>query len=158
MGGPATIDGKAHPETDNFQPCQFVIDGVTYSSAENYFQWVKTIDEEERKKVLKSGPGMSAWSAGQRVTVRDDWEAVKVEEMYKGNLAKFQQNKQASDALIGSGTATVKFRGSTDFWNLWNGRIMERIRAELRQDGDADRACAEEIRRQMDDYARSQTH
>ncbi|CAF3006824.1 unnamed protein product, partial [Rotaria sp. Silwood2] len=26
MGGPGVIDGNEHPETDNFLPCQFVID------------------------------------------------------------------------------------------------------------------------------------
>ena len=64
MGGPATIDGKAHPETDNFQACTFVINGVTFSSAENYFQWAKAINDHDREKMLKSGTGMTAWQAG----------------------------------------------------------------------------------------------
>ena len=33
MGGPCVIDGKHHLETDNFQPVEFVVDGVTYHSA-----------------------------------------------------------------------------------------------------------------------------
>ena len=156
MGGPGTIDGKAHPETDNFGEAPFVINGITYCSVENYFQCAKTTNEVDRNKVLKSGPGNSAWSAGQRVLVRPDWEAVKVEEMYKGSLAKLQQHEDLRTALISSGNAPVIFRGSTQFWNHWNGRIMERIRAELRQGGDEDGQHAAAIRLEMEEYARKQ--
>ena len=155
MGGPSTIDGKAHPETDNFLPCRFVIAGVTYSSAENYFQWAKATNETDRAKVLRSGPGLSAWSAGQSIAIRPDWDSVKVDEMYKGNLAKFQQNDALREALLGSGTSKVLFRGSTPFWNHWNGLIMERIRAELRQSGDDDVRRANEILQEMKTYAAS---
>ncbi|CAF1206673.1 unnamed protein product [Adineta steineri] len=153
MGGPADIDGKSHPETDNFLPCKFVIDGITYSSAENYFQCAKTTNDTDRNMVLKSGPGTSAWAAGQRVQIRSDWEAIKVDEMYNGNLAKFQQNDDLRTALINSGNGTVRFTGSTPFWNKWNGLIMERIRAELRQNGDEDAHRAAEIRDTMNKFA-----
>ncbi|CAF4075098.1 unnamed protein product, partial [Adineta steineri] len=96
-----------------------------------------------------SGPGTSAWAAGQRVQIRSDWEAIKVDEMYNGNLAKFQQNDDLRTALINSGNGTVRFTGSTPFWNKWNGLIMERIRAELRQNGDEDARRAAEIRDTM---------
>lgn len=132
MGGPGDVDGKQHPETDNFLPANFVINGITYPSVENYFQCAKTTNAADRDMILKSGTGNSAWAAGQRVQIRDDWEAIKVEEMYKGNLAKFEQNPELRNALISSGNAAVRFTGSTPFWNKWNGLIMERIRAELR--------------------------
>lgn len=90
MGGSGVIDGKEHPETDNFLSCHFVINGISYSSAENYFQCAKTINAEDREKILQSGPGNSCRLAGQTVQLRADWEAMKVEEMYRGNLAKFQ--------------------------------------------------------------------
>ena len=54
MGGPGIIDGKEHPETDNFLPCKFIINGITYSSAENYFQCAKTINEQDREKFFSS--------------------------------------------------------------------------------------------------------
>jgi predicted NAD-dependent protein-ADP-ribosyltransferase YbiA (DUF1768 family) len=153
MGGPADIGGKRHPETDNFLPCKFVIDGITYLSAENYFQCAKTTDPAERDMVLKSGAGVSAWAAGNRVKIRSDWELVKVDEMYKGNLAKFQQNEDLKNDLLSSGTASIRFTGSTPFWNKWNGLILERIRAELRQNGEEDARRAAEIRDEMDKYA-----
>ncbi|CAF1550200.1 unnamed protein product, partial [Rotaria sordida] len=76
MGGPGVIDGKEHPETDNFLPCKFVIGGITYSSAENYFQCAKTTNEQDREKILNSGPGDSCRLAGQTVQLRSDWESI----------------------------------------------------------------------------------
>ncbi|CAF4643464.1 unnamed protein product, partial [Rotaria sp. Silwood2] len=146
MGGPGVIDGTEHPETDNFLPCQFVIDGVTYSSSENYFQCAKTTNEQDREKILNSGPGNSCRLAGQTVGLRSDWESVKVDEMYKGNLAKFQQNEDLRKPLLESGTGPVHFTRSSPFWNHWNDLIMQRIRAELRQNGDKDARRATEIR------------
>jgi len=157
MGGPADIDGKQHQETDNFLPCKFVINGITYSSAENYFQCAKTTNQADRDMILKSGAGCGAWAAGQRVAIRSDWEAVKVDEMYRGNLAKFQQNEDLRNALLSSGTGSIRFTGSTPFWNRWNGLILERIRAELRQNGEDDARRAAEVRDAMDKFAREHT-
>ncbi|CAF1196692.1 unnamed protein product [Rotaria magnacalcarata] len=154
MGGPADINGERHPETDNFLPCKFVIDGITYSSAENYFQCAKTTNETDRNMVLNSGSGCSAWAAGQRIRIRSDWESVKVDEMYKGNLAKFQQNEDLRNALLSSANGSIRFTGSTSFWNHWNGLILERIRAELRQNSEGDVRRAVEIHDMMDKYAK----
>ncbi|CAF0821352.1 unnamed protein product [Rotaria sordida] len=153
MGGPADIDGKSHPETDNFLPSKFVINGITYSSAENYFQCAKTTNEADRNMILKSGSGCSAWAAGQRIKIRSDWESIKVDEMYKGNLAKFQQNDDLRNALLSSGNGSIHFTGSTSFWNHWNGLILERIRAELRQNGEEDSRRASEIRVMMEKFS-----
>ena len=153
MGGPGVIDGKEHPETDNFLPCQIVINGITYSSAENYFQCAKTINDEDREKILQSGPGNSCRLAGQTIQLRPDWESVKIEEMYKGNLAKFQQNDPLRKALIESGSSPVYFTLSSPFWNHWNNLIMQRIRSELRSNGDEDARCATEIHHAMKKYS-----
>ena len=153
MGGPGIIDGEEHPETDNFLPCKFVINGITYCSAENYFQCAKTTNEKDRDKILNSGAGNSCRLAGQDVKLRSDWESVKVDEMYKGNLAKFQQNEDLRKALLGSGMGVVRFTQSTSFWNYWNDLIMQRIRSELRQNGEEDARRAAEIRQIMGKYA-----
>jgi len=153
MGGPGIIDGQEHPETDNFLPCKFVIDGITYSSAENYFQCAKTINAADRDKILNSGPGDSCRLAGQTIQLRSDWESIKVNEMYKGNLAKFQQNDDLRKRLLESGTGPVAFTLSTPFWNYWNDLIMQRIRAELRQNGEEDAQRAKEIRQAMEKYS-----
>ncbi|CAF2405456.1 unnamed protein product [Rotaria sp. Silwood2] len=153
MGGPGVIDGKEHPETDNYLPCKFVINGITYSSVENYFQCAKTTNEQDREKILNSGPGDLCQLAGQMIQLRSDWKSIKVDEMYKGNLAKFQQNEDLRKPLLESGAGSIHFTESTPFWNHWNDLIMQRIRAELRQNGEEDAHCATEIRQAMEKYA-----
>lgn len=130
MGGPAIIDGKTVHAVDNFLPSDFVIDGVTYYSAENYFQCAKCADPTEREKVRKSGTGCDVWSAGSRVQMRSDWEKIKVRTstfftclfpffpddcqvraMYTGNKAKFEQNPKLAKDLT-STKGEVIFTGN----------------------------------------------
>jgi len=94
---------------------------------------------------------MSVWSAGSRIKLRPDWEAIKVRVMYTGNKLKFEQNPELAKKLCAT-TGKVKFHGSTSFWCKWNGLIMERIRAELRQNGEEDAKVAAEIKQMMDNY------
>ena len=151
MGGPALIDGEYHSETDNFLICCFFVNDLEYSSSENYFQSVKANKKEDQEYVRKEGStGLKAWSLGNSVEIRPDWEEIKVEAMYQGNKAKFEQNKKFIDQLIKT-TGIVVFKSSTDFWNYWNGKIMERLRAEFR-DIEEDKKIAEEIADLMRKY------
>lgn len=129
----------------------FTVNGVEYCSAENYFQCAKTTTKEEHEYVRKSGPGMEAWGAGANVKLRKDWESVKVNEMYIGNKAKFEQNPELLKKLC-STKGNVDFGGSTSFWNKWNGLIMERLRAEFRNQDDEDVKRAKEIKEMMEEY------
>ncbi|CAF4899564.1 unnamed protein product, partial [Rotaria magnacalcarata] len=43
--------------------------------------------------ILNSEPGDACQLAGQTVGLRSDWKSIKSDDMYKGNLAKFQQNE-----------------------------------------------------------------
>jgi ribA/ribD-fused uncharacterized protein len=150
MGGPAYIGEKEHDECDNFYPSKFTIDGVTFNCSEQYFQFKKTFDKEEQEKILLCKSGIKSWVEGNRVKLRSDWEEVKVQVMYEGNLARFQQNEDIQEKLINS-EGTVKFYNSTLFWNYWNGLIMERIRAELRN-SEEDKKRAQEIIILMEEY------
>jgi predicted NAD-dependent protein-ADP-ribosyltransferase YbiA (DUF1768 family) len=70
MGGPGKVDGKRCIATDNFQPVKFVVNGKEYPSAENYFQCIKCLHENEHEHIrLNGGTGADAWSAGQSVTI-----------------------------------------------------------------------------------------
>ncbi len=154
MGGPAFIDEKEHEECDNFWPCSFEEDGVVFTCAEQYFQYKKSFDTEDQKKVLECRSGIKSWVVGSRVTLRRDWEKVKVKIMYEGNLAKFKQNTDLAERLISS-KGSVIFYNSTLFWNYWNGLIMERVRAELRCT-EEDQIRREEIIKLMAEYEEEQ--
>ncbi len=150
MGGPAFIDEVEHDECDNFYEIKFIIDGLTFHCAEQYFQYKKTFEKDEQEKLLQCKTGMKSWVEGNRVKLRPDWEEIKVQTMYDGNLARFQQNQEIREKLVSS-KGTIKFYSSTSFWNGWNGLIMERIRAELR-DTEEDKKRAEEIVVMMQEY------
>jgi hypothetical protein len=151
MGGPALIDEEYHDETDNFQAIKFEVNDVTYYSPENYFQCQKTTNKEDFEKIRTSGSGADCWAAAQYIKLRDDWEEVKVQIMYDGNKAKFEQHPDLVKALIGT-KGPVKFGGSTGFWNKWNGLIMERLRSEFRKNGDEDKDEVARITKLMDKY------
>jgi ribA/ribD-fused uncharacterized protein len=131
MGGPGTIDGAAHPETDNFAECEFSLSDETFHSAEQYFQWTKCVNDVDRQKILNGGIGADVWNVGNSVALRPDWEIVKVNEMMKGNRAKFEQNQELKEALVAT-RGKIEFVASSPFWCRWNGLIMERLRAEFR--------------------------
>ncbi|CAF1065165.1 unnamed protein product [Didymodactylos carnosus] len=147
MGGPAIIDGKYHLYTDNFLPCKFMVNNVAYCSSENYFQCAKATNAHDHEIVRRSGSGMDCWLAGAQIDLRPDWEQVKVREMYVGNKAKFEQNFDFGKQLVAT-KGPIVFGGSTSFWNKWNGLILDRVRAELRQD----QQIVEKIKQLMDKY------
>jgi len=70
MGGPGLIDGHLVNSTDNFLPSKFVINGIEFYSAENYFQCAKCELKEEFEKVRKSGCGNDVWYAGSHVQMK----------------------------------------------------------------------------------------
>lgn len=151
MGGPGVIDDKYHDETDNFLFVKFTVNGKEYCSAENYFQCAKTTNKEDHEYIRSVGPGMESWAAGNEVELRKDWESVKVKEMYIGNKARFEQHPDLAKKLCSS-KGKVIFEASSPFWNKWNGLIMERIRAEMRNQDKEDQETAKSIKKLMEDY------
>ncbi|CAF1482764.1 unnamed protein product, partial [Didymodactylos carnosus] len=142
-----------HNELDNFDPCKFTVNGVEYYSAENYFQCQKATTPEDHERVRQAGSGVAVWSAGLRVNpLRSDWESIKVEQMYIGNKAKFEQNPRWANILCES-VGRITFRASTSFWNGWNGLLLERIRAELRHNGIEDDKTVMRVKKMMEQYA-----
>ena len=80
--------------------------------------------------------GMRAWRAGQKLEVRVDWDAVKVEKMLAVNRAKYAQNPDLAADLLATGTDTITGKPGDACWEYWNGRIQMLIREELRDNPD----------------------
>eukprot|EP00469_Lotharella_globosa_P009486 CAMPEP_0167773320 /NCGR_PEP_ID=MMETSP0111_2-20121227/1353_1 /TAXON_ID=91324 /ORGANISM="Lotharella globosa, Strain CCCM811" /LENGTH=136 /DNA_ID=CAMNT_0007662941 /DNA_START=66 /DNA_END=476 /DNA_ORIENTATION=+ len=100
---------------------------------------MKFREEEYREQIRKETSGNKIWSMGQSRQYRivDNWEEIKVDVMYEANKAKFSQNEKLKEVLLSTkGTITAY---GFPFWAYWNGRILERIREELR----AKEACDE---------------
>merc|ERR1719440_197502 len=61
--------------------------------------------------------GERVWRAGQRrLELRDDWYEVKVQIMYRINLAKYLEHNDLVRDLISTGSAVLDGRPSTDCW------------------------------------------
>lgn len=139
MGGPAKINGIIYSEFDNFFKIDFEVNGINYKSSEHYFQCQKTFDEEKKnftdefKNVHEQSEGIGCWTAGGKIkNLRSNWNIIRVREMYDANKFKILSDNKILDILMKT-DGVVKFTSSTKFWNFWNARIIEKIRAENRK-------------------------
>eukprot|EP00927_Polykrikos_kofoidii_P075367 TRINITY_DN71536_c0_g1_i1.p1 TRINITY_DN71536_c0_g1~~TRINITY_DN71536_c0_g1_i1.p1 ORF type:complete len:185 (-),score=34.57 TRINITY_DN71536_c0_g1_i1:13-567(-) len=141
MGGPGLVDGEERDEFANFLPCSITKDGITYPSAEHFFQAHKTTDLVERQAIA-SASFDSVYSCGRTVKLRPDWERVKLKVMLEAAEMKYAQNDGLREALL-STQGPITFTPSAGFWGVdersgqgenWNGRIHAAVRAKLRGD------------------------
>lgn len=144
MGGPCRVDGQLRQELDNFYPCKFELDGKVWVNVEQYFQAAKFYDEGYRELIRAEPSGTNCWRLGnsREFPIRSDWEAVKVDVMYRANLAKFQQNPNLKEVLVSSRGPIEAF--GFPFWKKWNAILLERIREELRIQSDQNEAVLEQ--------------
>eukprot|EP00039_Didymoeca_costata_P019166 m.336487 g.336487 ORF g.336487 m.336487 type:complete len:157 (+) comp17866_c0_seq1:312-782(+) len=154
MGGPCHVDGVAYSELDNFLKTKFIINGVEWYSAEQYFQAMKFTDTDYQEVIRGEMSGAACWTLGntREYQLRPDWERVKVQVMYDANYAKFSQNEELKNVLI-STKSEIKAHGFP-FWAKWNGILLERIREELREECDRNETKLAERIEQMETYAK----
>ena len=124
----------------NFTPCEVFLEGVAYPSTENAFQAAKTIIANERKPFVGMTAGQ-AKQAGKKVTLRFDWDEVKLEVMEDLTRQKYTQEPFRSK-LLGTGEREIQ-EGNTwgdTFWGVCKGKgenhlgiIIMKIRDELRE-------------------------
>lgn len=75
----------------NFFPCEVLHRGITFISAEHAFQAAKTFSDQERMWVAAAPTPGNAKYRGRQVTMREDWDAVKIREMFVIVENKFSQ-------------------------------------------------------------------
>lgn len=88
----------------NFYERPVTYDGITYKNNEAAFQAQKCISYEDRKQfsVLNAS---EAKRLGRKVSLRPDWESIKVDVMTDIVHAKFEQNKDLAEKLCNTDTA-----------------------------------------------------
>ena len=123
----------------NFYEASVTWDGITYKNNEAAFQSAKVLNKSIREKFFMLDPS-SAKRKGRHVQLRHDWEKVKYDIMYEICLAKFSQNKELKEKLLGTGDEHLE-EGNTWGDKIWGtvngkgqnnlGKILMRVREEL---------------------------
>lgn len=123
----------------NFEPCTVEHDGMTYTCSEAAYQAAKTTDVSLRIAFTTMN-GSKAKFSGQTLTLRPDWNEVKVNAMYEIVKDKFSRNPELKMKLLQTGNLQLiegNYWGDK-FWGVCNGegenhlgKILMRVRKEL---------------------------
>lgn len=83
----------------NFYHSPIFYEGIVYPTNEHFFQAMKTLDPEERKEIAAADTPGQAKRMGRSVTLRPDWERIKVDVMRTGLMLKFTDAALAKKLL-----------------------------------------------------------
>ena len=140
------FDGK-YAFLSNFyeSPCDF--EGILYTTVEHAFQAAKTLDRNERLKIAVAETPGKAKRMGRSVTLRPDWEEIKIDVMRQCLHSKFK-DPDLVFALLDTGDEEL-VEGNTWHDNCWGnctceqcvnkpgenklGKLLMEIRKEFRQ-------------------------
>lgn len=122
----------------NFHPTFVKYEGVVYPNSECAFQAAKSLDINERLKFVNLTGGQ-AKRLGRKISLRSDWETVKLDIMKEILREKFKNPKLASK-LIATNNQMLE-EGNTwgdSYWGTCNGvgknhlgKILMEIRSEI---------------------------
>ena len=124
----------------NFYETQITYEGITYPSVENAYQAAKTISQEERLKFVNI-TAKEAKSLGKKITLRDDWEQIKIQVMWNLIYEKFTRNRKLLSSLLLTGDTQIE---ETNWWGdrFWGvckgegenhlGKLLMKLREKLK--------------------------
>lgn len=101
----------------------FVVDGLTYPSAEHWMMAgkAKLFDEEMLEKILacKSAPEVKKFGREVRNFVPEVWEANAYDIVVQGSIHKFEQNEALKEYLLGTGNRILVEASPVDaIWGI----------------------------------------
>ncbi|WP_036746146.1 MULTISPECIES: NADAR family protein [Parachlamydia] len=125
----------------NFYPAKVEFEGITYPSVEHAYQSAKTLDISIRKQIAVLFTPLRAKNAGRGLTIRNDWDQIKLEVMEQCVRYKFTHHAFLGNKLLSTGNALIEEGNDWEdyFWGICDGRgenhlgkILIKIRSELR--------------------------
>jgi ribA/ribD-fused uncharacterized protein len=135
---------ETHREFSNFAAFPVEIDGRRWPSVEHFYQAQKFTEPALHKRIreLPNGSAAKDFAHKNRALIRPDWDGVKDDLMLRASRAKFAQHPHLRDLLLATGDEALIECAPTDYY--WGegrdgtgqnrlGRILERVRAELRE-------------------------
>ncbi len=143
MSAIRVFDGEHH-WLSNFHSVRVWFDGDAYPSVEHAYQAAKTIDKDERAFVRRAPTAGAAKRYGRSVTMRADWETIKLDVMLELVRRKFATPYLRARLLETGSVELVEGNHWGDrFWGVCKGagenhlgRILMQVREELRRTDD----------------------
>ncbi len=136
-----------HAFLSNFYPCQVEFEGVMYPSSEHAFQAAKTRDKRERQAVRHALTAGEAKRLGRKVSLREDWDSVRVKVMREILVDKFTRNPDLGIRLVETRNSLL-IEGNhwnDTFWGVCAGRgknhlgkLLMQVRKTLREADERD--------------------
>lgn len=125
----------------NFWPSVVNFDGQQYQSVEHAFQAAKTTNLKEREFIRSQPTPGKAKQAGRSVTLRSDWEKIKIDVMRNLLIEKFNQYPLKQLLLSTGDEELVEGNNWGDvFWGVCNGagenhlgKLLMKIRNILKE-------------------------
>lgn len=84
----------------NFYPAEVELNGDMYSSVEHAYQAAKTIDPNKRKVIREANTAGQAKRLGKYITLRVDWENIKLSVMEDLVRQKFTKHEELKKKLL----------------------------------------------------------
>lgn len=126
----------------NFFPSTFRYEGHTYPTVEHAYATNKTLVESERDVVRRAKTPGEAKKLGRSVTLRPDWDKIKINLMREFIRLKFE-NPLLREMLLATGEADI-IEGNywnDRFWGVcrgqgenWLGKILMEVRTDIREE------------------------
>jgi len=148
----------------NFFRGKITIDDQEWKSVEHYFQSQKYfgISDDHLQQVRDSKSPKDALELGNNTDwdIRDDWDTVKDDVMYKGVYAKFSQREKMNKTLLSTGNrAIVEHTVNDSYWGDGGdgtgrnmlGKILMRVREDLRNNEKKDKKEKKSKKRKGED-------
>lgn len=126
----------------NFWESPFTHDGIVYPSNEHFYQAMKSESRADRKRLAAIMSPGRVKREGRKLTIRKDWESVKIGIMREGLRLKFKEGSDLAEMLKATYPATL-IEGNhwgDKFWGVdsktgqgknWLGKLLMERRAEL---------------------------
>ena len=126
----------------NFEPCKILYEGMIYSAVEHAFQASKATNEHDRKMFGLFSEPAEAKKLGKQISLRSDWEDVKVSIMYEFLNQKFHKPEFMKLLMGTEGRYLVEGNNHGDiYWGQVNGagkntlgKLIMQIREEIKQE------------------------
>lgn len=122
----------------NYQLCSILYEGRIFSSSEAAYQAAKCYHEADKQYFIPLKPN-DAKKVGQIVSIRSDWDSIKLQVMEDILRIKFK-NPNLADRLLATGDLElIEYNWWNDrFWGVCNGqgennlgKILMRIRDDM---------------------------